>query len=114
MEGNFYILIVHGEKYFLTLVDEFSRFTWIFLLTSKSDYFNIFENFSMYVLNHFQVSIKAIRIDNGGEFFFKPMDKFLQSKDITHYSSFSHTSQQNEVVERKHKHLLDVIRSLQF
>ncbi|CAM8933502.1 unnamed protein product [Rhodiola kirilowii] len=62
----------------------------------------------------FGKTVKVLRSDNGGEFFNATMTKFLQEKGCVHQSSCPHTPQQNGVVERKHRHLLEVARALMF
>lgn len=65
------------------------------------------------VFNQFDRRIKSIKSDNEGEFFSTSMSNFFDFRCILHYSSFPPTPQQNEVVERKHRHILNVVRSLQ-
>ncbi|GKE99513.1 putative RNA-directed DNA polymerase, partial [Tanacetum coccineum] len=50
--------------------------------------------------------------DNGTEFVNQQFYSFCESNDIIHQTSCSYTPQQNEIVERKHKHLLNVARLL--
>ncbi|XP_071704157.1 uncharacterized protein [Rutidosis leptorrhynchoides] len=64
--------------------------------------------------NRFNVSIKIIRSNNGTEFCNSNVQSFCDSKGIFHQTSCSYTPQQNGIVERKHRHLLNVARSLMF
>lgn len=66
------------------------------------------------VENQFKIAIKCIKIDNVLEFSNTKTTNFLQSKGITHQKSFSYTPQQNNIVERKHKYLLETARALLF
>lgn len=60
-----------GCKYFLTLVDDFSRTTWTYLMRQKSKTGQLVMSFMEMVRVHFGKSIKIFRTDNGGEFFSK-------------------------------------------
>lgn len=53
-----------------------------------------------------------LRTDNALKFTQKSVSSFCDTRGIIHQTSFSHTSQQNGVVERKHRHILDVARTL--
>lgn len=64
--------------------------------------------------NQFCVKIKEIHSDNGTEFVNHKMKSFLENNGILHQTSCIHTPQQNSVVERKHRHILNLSRSLLF
>jgi len=66
--GPFSIPPIHGHKYFLTMVDDYSRHTWGFHMRSKSETKNLLLNFVIYVKNQFEKHIKIIRSGNGPEF----------------------------------------------
>ncbi|XP_019233151.1 PREDICTED: uncharacterized protein LOC109213779 [Nicotiana attenuata] len=60
------------------------------------------------------VNVKVLRSDNGSEFFNSQCNELLASLGIIHQSSCPYTPQQNGTVERKHKHILEVVRALMF
>ena len=93
----------------MNIVDDDSRYTWIFLLKQKSEVVKVLEHFVIFVQTQFETTIKIIRSDNGTEFV---MTNFIVSKRIIHQTSCVNTPQQNSIVERKHGHLLDVARAL--
>ena len=95
-------------------MDDFSRATWTFLLHHKIDVFHIFSKFLTMIPTQFKTCVKTIRSDNGGEFLSTRFKTLLNSYSIIHHRSCPYTPQQNGVVERKHRHLLDTSRSLMF
>lgn len=103
-----------GSRFFLTLVDDFSRATWIFLMQSKGQVLSHIRNFFSFSKNQFGKSIQHIRTDNGREFFNSECAFFFSSNGILHENSCTYTPQQNGIVERKHRHLLEVARALKF
>lgn len=62
--GPFSIPTHDGYKYFLTIVDDHSRATWVYLLKNKSDVLHVFPNFINMVETQFETKIKRVRSDN--------------------------------------------------
>ena len=56
-------------KYFVTFIDDHSRFTWVYFLRSKSDVFSIFKKFLNYVETQFSTCIKILRSDSDSRSF---------------------------------------------
>lgn len=109
--GPFKIPTYSGHKFFLTLVDDASRYTWTYLMRNKSDVGTIIPHFFELVHTQFSKVIKAFRSDNAPELQFK---EFFASKGTIHQFSCVERPQQNSVAERKHQHLLNVARALFF
>ncbi|XP_070009661.1 uncharacterized protein [Nicotiana sylvestris] len=84
-----------GKKYFLTLVDDHSKFTWVFLLPSKAEVIVAIRQFFTMIKNVYSCTVKFLRTDNGCEFFNSQMIELLQSLGIVHQSSYVYTPQQN-------------------
>lgn len=100
-----------NQRYFLTIVDDFSRYTWTILLSAKSEATKIIQQFFTFVKVQFNKTVKCIRTDNAKELL---LTDFLLEKGCTHQFSCVERPEQNSVVERKHRHLLNVARSLMF
>ncbi|KAI3744219.1 hypothetical protein L1987_57296 [Smallanthus sonchifolius] len=112
--GPYKVQSREGYKYFLTIVDDYSRAVWVYLLKHKDEVFNNVQNFFNLVKNQFGITIKTFRSDNGTEFVNNQMHSFCESQGINHQTSCSYTPQQNGIAERKHRHLLNVARALLF
>ncbi|RVW90852.1 Retrovirus-related Pol polyprotein from transposon RE1 [Vitis vinifera] len=94
-----------GAKYFILFVDDYSRYTWLYLLQSKDQALPIFKQFKLQVENQFDAKIKCLQSDNGGEF--RSFMSFLQESGILHRFSCPYNSSQNGRVERKHRHVVE-------
>lgn len=79
---------------FITIVDDYSRFTWVFLTKHKSDFLHYFKPFYEYVLTQFNVKIKQVKTDNTKELSKGETLKFYTLKGITHQISCIDTPQQ--------------------
>ncbi|RVW37994.1 Retrovirus-related Pol polyprotein from transposon TNT 1-94 [Vitis vinifera] len=99
-------------KYYVTFIDDHSRFTWVYFLRSKFEVYHTFTEFLAYVDNQFSTSIKTLRTNSGSEYLSNEFQAFLAPKGIIHQRSCPSTPQQNGVSERKNRHLLDVVRTL--
>lgn len=101
-------------KYYACFVDDFSRYTWLYPLKRKSDLFQCFVRFQKEVENQFDRKIKVFQSDGGGEFTSTNLKTHLEMCGIIHQLSCPHTPQQNGVVERKHRHIVETGLSLLF
>lgn len=101
-----------GYIMFLTIFDDYSRNTWLYLMKSKSQSVHILQQLLFLIENQFGTHVKTIRTDNAPDLCVDPMLDFYRSKGIIHHRSCVGTPQQNGVVERKHRHLLETARAL--
>ena len=97
--------------FFLTIVDDYTKFTWVHLMQHKSQTNSIIKAFFNLVQTLFKTKIKCLISDNGVEFQMK--DYFSTQGTIPQLICVK-TPQQNAIVERKHRHLLNVARTLRF
>jgi transposase InsO family protein len=103
---------IGGSKYCLVIVDDYSCFTWVFILQEKSQTQETLKGFLRRAQNEFELRIKKIRSDNGTEFKNSQIEGFLEDEGIKHEFSSPYTPQQNGVVERKNRTLLDMARTM--
>ena len=106
------IASLNGKKYCYVLVDDYSRFTWVYFLAKKSETFDSFTIFAKLVQNEKNFSIVAIRSDHGGEFENFGFEKYCEENGFKHEFSSPRTPQQNGVVERKNRTLQELARSM--
>ncbi|KAJ0726566.1 putative RNA-directed DNA polymerase [Helianthus annuus] len=94
-----------GHNYFLLCVDHYSKFMWFFPLKLKSDVFETFKQFITMAVRQFQTKLKSVQTDWGGEF--RRLSPLFLERGIIHRLSCPHTSEQNGVVERRHRHVVE-------
>jgi hypothetical protein len=93
-------------------MDDCSCFTWVFFLKEKSQTQETLKRFLRQAQNEFRLRIKKIRSDNGSEFKNSQIEGFFEEEGIKHEFSSPYTPQQNGVVERKNRTLLDMARTM--
>jgi transposase InsO family protein len=106
--GQIAYISIDRSKYCLVIVDDYSRFTWVFFLQEKSQTQETLKRFLRRAQNEFGLTIKKIRSDNGTEFKNSQIEGFLEEEGIKHEVCSPYTPQQNGVVERKNITLLDM------
>jgi len=97
---------VGRNKYYVSFIDDHSKYTWIYLLRNKSDVFRVFHDFKNLVERKFDRKIISVQSDWGGEY--EKLNSFFQRLGISHRVSCPHAHQQNGAAERKHRHIVDV------
>ncbi|KAL2933517.1 Retrovirus-related Pol polyprotein from transposon TNT 1-94 [Bienertia sinuspersici] len=112
--GPYKVEALDGSKYFFTILDDHSRITWTSLLKNKLQVAKVIISFFQMVKTQFGKEIKCIRSDNGTEIVKEQCLDFFSKLGVIHQRSVAGVPQQNSRVERKHKHLLEVSRSLRF
>jgi transposase InsO family protein len=110
--GPIAYISIGGSKYCLVIVDDYSRFTWVFFLHEKSQTQETLKGFLRRAQNEFGLRIKKIRSDNMTEFKNSQIEGFLEEEGIKHEFFSPYTPQQNGVVERKNRTLLDMARTM--
>jgi hypothetical protein len=110
--GPIAYISIDGSKYYLVIVDDYLCFTWVFFLQEKYQTQETLKIFLRWAQNEFGLIIKKIRSDNGIEFKNSQIEGFLEEEGIMHEFSSPYTPQQNGVVERKNRTLLDMARTM--
>ncbi|GJX88883.1 retrotransposon protein, putative, ty1-copia subclass [Tanacetum coccineum] len=101
-----------GASYFITFMDDYSRYGYVYLLKHKHEVFETFKVFKNKVENQLRKTIKALRSDRGGEYISQEFKDYLKACGIVQQLTPSYTPQHNEVSERRNRTLLDMVRSM--
>eukprot|EP00268_Persea_americana_P033657 TRINITY_DN3330_c0_g1_i11.p1 TRINITY_DN3330_c0_g1~~TRINITY_DN3330_c0_g1_i11.p1 ORF type:complete len:627 (-),score=65.47 TRINITY_DN3330_c0_g1_i11:2488-4368(-) len=101
-----------GSIYYVLFIDDFTRYTWLYLMKTRSELYTIYTAFSTMVATQFDTKIKIFRSDSGGEYMSHKFRSYLTSQGTLAQLSCPATPQQNGVAERKHRHILETARSL--
>ena len=110
--GPVRVMSLGKKKYCLVIVDDFSRFVWTFFLHSKDEAASEIINFIVYAEKQYTLPVKCVRSDNGTEFKNSTLIDFYTSKGIKRQYSVPRTPEQNGVVERKNRTLIEAARSM--
>lgn len=100
------------KRYIFVLIDDFSRYMWTMLLKEKSEALERFKDFKEYVENQAKTTLKTFRTDRGGEFTSLDFTRYCESHGIIRHLTAPYTPQQNGVVERRNRTLMEMTRSL--
>jgi len=101
-----------GYRYFLTFIDDKTRYTMIALLKSKAEVFEKFRSYQTMVERYTENKIKIVRSDNGTEYCNEKFDNHFKKEGILKQLSVVDTPEQNGVAERANRTLLETARSL--
>ncbi|GKF26634.1 putative ribonuclease H-like domain-containing protein, partial [Tanacetum coccineum] len=101
------------KMYSLVVTDDFSRFSWVFFLATKDETSEILKKIITDIENLIDLRVKVIRCDNGTkEFKTRDLNQFCQMKGIKREFSVARTPQQNGVLERKNRTLIEAARTM--
>lgn len=104
--GLAHLLSKKENRYYLSIVDDFTKFIWLFPLSTKSLVTSTIINFIKLVTNQFSTTILSIQTDGGSEF--KPLKQTFQALSISHRLTCPYSHQQNGSVESRHRRIVDM------
>ncbi|GKF16509.1 integrase, catalytic region, zinc finger, CCHC-type containing protein [Tanacetum coccineum] len=111
---NLYMISIDEmmKKYILVIVDDYTRFTWVKFLRSKDETPEFVTNFLKQIQVGLNKTVRFIRTDNGTEFVNQALSTYYEGVGITHQKSVPKTPQQNGVVERRNRTLVEAARTM--
>ena len=101
-----------GKRYFMTMIDDFSRYTEVYLLSHKSEVPEKIKEYVRYVQTKFGKTPKKIRSDRGGEYTAERLQTFLKDERIRAELTTPYTPQQNGCAQRKNRSLTEMTRCM--
>jgi transposase InsO family protein len=101
-----------GNKYGLIIVDNYSRFTWVFFLQDKGETQEVLKKFLKRAQIEFDAKVKRIGNNNGTEFKNTQIEDYIDEEGIKHEFLAPYTPQQNGVAERKNRTLIEMARTM--
>ncbi len=96
----------------MNFIDDHTREVWVYFMKHKGEVFQHFLNFKTMVEKEKGVSIKCPRSNGGGEYFSNEFSEYLKKHGIQKKYSCSYSPQQNGVIERKKKHIVEIARAM--
>jgi hypothetical protein len=110
--GQMIATSVSRYVYYVSFIDDCSHKTWIYFLKGKNEVSNKFKEFKDLVENLSEKKIKIFRSDNGREFTSGEFKTFCKEVGIKRKISTPYNSQQNGVVERKNRTIMEVVKAM--
>ena len=101
-----------GYRYWVTFIDDYSRYRFVIPIRAKSDVFEAFKQFKAFVENQTERRIKTLRDDKGGEYMSNAMLKFTTECGIERQHTVRAQPQQNGVAERANRVLSERITAM--
>ena len=104
--------VKHGAQYFITFIDDFTRFGHAYLISHRSEALDCFKRYSTLVENQLNTKIKSLWSDRGHEYLSNLFKAYCAEKGIARQLTIPYMLQQNGMAERRNRTLLDMVRSM--
>ncbi|GKC66495.1 retrovirus-related pol polyprotein from transposon TNT 1-94 [Tanacetum coccineum] len=103
---------IDGWKYILVIVDDYSRFTWVKFLRLKDEVPEFVIKFLKMIQVRLNATVQNIRTDNDTKYVNQTLRVYYEDVEISHQTSVTRTLQQNDVVERQNRTLVEAARTM--
>nr|GEX88464.1 retrovirus-related Pol polyprotein from transposon TNT 1-94 [Tanacetum cinerariifolium] len=110
--GLMRVQTINGKKYILVIMDDYSQFTWVKFLRSKDETPDVVIKFITQIQVGLNKTVRYVRTDNGTEFVNHTMTEYYERISIFHQKTVPRTPQQNGVVERRNRTLVEAARTM--
>nr|GEX71102.1 retrovirus-related Pol polyprotein from transposon TNT 1-94 [Tanacetum cinerariifolium] len=110
--GPMRVASINGKRYVLVIVDDYSRYTWTHFLRSKDETPEVLIDFLRLVQRGLHAHVRIVRTDKGTEFLNQTLHAYFDAEGILHQTSVARTPEQNGIVERRNRTLVEVSRTM--
>nr|GEW26325.1 Gag-Pol polyprotein [Tanacetum cinerariifolium] len=110
--GPMRVASINRKRYVLVIVDDYSRYTWVYFLRTKDETPEVIKNFLKKIFVRLQAPVIIVCTDNRTEFKNHVLKEYFDSVGITHETSAAKTPKQNGVVERRNRTLVEAARTM--
>ncbi|GKA15058.1 retrovirus-related pol polyprotein from transposon TNT 1-94 [Tanacetum coccineum] len=110
--GPMRVASINGKKHILVIVDDYSKYTWTLFLRSKDETPEVLKDFLTMIQRNLQAQVISVRTDRGTEFLNKTLHAYFKEEGIKHQTSTPRTPEQNGVVERRNRTLVEAARTM--
>lgn len=110
--GPFQVKSRSGKRYFLSFIDDYSRYSKVYVLSTKNEVFSKFKEFHKEVENFTNKKLKILRCDNGGEYINDELKSYLKMFGIILQTTVPYCPEQNGIAERKNRTLVEMVRAM--
>nr|GEY22408.1 integrase, catalytic region, zinc finger, CCHC-type, peptidase aspartic, catalytic [Tanacetum cinerariifolium] len=103
---------INKKKYVFVIVDDYTRFGWVRFLRTKDETPEVFLKFLKNTQRALNATVRTVRTDNGTELVNKTLTDLFESVGIIHQTSVPRSPQQNGVVKRRNRTLIEVAHTM--
>ncbi|GKE91660.1 retrovirus-related pol polyprotein from transposon TNT 1-94, partial [Tanacetum coccineum] len=110
--GPMRIESINGKKYVLVIIDDYSIYTWTHFLRSKDETPTVLIDFLTLVQRGLHAQVRTVQTNKGTKFLNKTLHAYFEKEGIRHETSSARTPEQNGVVKRRNRTLVEAARTM--
>nr|GEU45658.1 hypothetical protein [Tanacetum cinerariifolium] len=110
--GPMRVASINGKRYVLVIIDDYSRYIWTHFLRSKDETPKVLIDFLRLVQRGLQAQVRIVRTNKGTEFLNQTLHAYFAAEGNLHQTSVARTPEQNDVVERQNRTLVEATRTI--
>ncbi|KAI0992030.1 hypothetical protein K3495_g16156, partial [Podosphaera aphanis] len=112
LSGKFSVESLGRKRYYISFIDDFTRYAWIYFIRSKDDTYDAIRQFVKRIQNQHGITIKKVFSDNGGEYIDRRVEQFFGNHGIDHEFSPPYEHESNGVAERFNRTIVTKARTM--